>query len=96
MTDDGCKDCPVNISFWELTNINRELQKENKSLKELLEIISDADSIYEQDSVKEIVRDYIRALYSVSDTSPSAWNDYALLSQWFRKHYGQRWTAKYD
>jgi len=67
-------------------------ENENNKLKKLLDLISNIDSIvYERDSVKELIRDEIRGLDTVSYDCGSAWNDYVILSEWFREHYGEDW-----
>ena len=68
-----------------------ELEKENKELKELLKLISRAYSITKDESVKEILRDEIRGIDTVTEYSAMAWNEYCILSNFFEKQYGEHW-----
>ena len=79
-------------SFAPLVVENKELKKQNNKLQEVLDLISDIDSIvYERDSVKELIRDKIRGLDTVSYEYPTAWNHYVILSKWFKETYKEDW-----
>lgn len=67
------------------------LEKENEELKELLELISKAHSFTKEESVKEILRHEIKAIDTVTGDSAMAWHDYGLLSNFFKKQYGEHW-----
>lgn len=67
------------------------LEKENEELKELLELISKAHSFTKEESVKEILRHEIRGIDTVIEDSAMAWNDYCVLSKFFKKQYGEHW-----
>ena len=69
----------------------KQLVKENEQLKELLELISRATSFTKEESVKEILRQEIEAIDTVTEDSATAWHDYGLLSNFFKKQYGEHW-----
>ena len=70
---------------------NIQLKEENKQLKELLELISIASSFTKEESVKEILRHEIKAIDTVTEDSAMAWHDYCVLSDFFKKQYGEHW-----
>ena len=69
-----------------------QLKEENIRLKELVTLIADAFTDKEYDSTKEIIRETIRSIDTITDESESAWNDYCLLSNFFEKYYGEHWN----
>ena len=75
----------------ELISDNAFLEKENKELKKLLELISSAHSFTKEESVKEILRNEIKGIDTVTEYSAMAWNDYCTLSNFFKKQYGEHW-----
>lgn len=79
------------LMYDEVKNKVEELSKENKELKELLGLISRADSFTKEESVKEILRNEIKAIDTVTDEFAGAWNDYCILSKFFREQYGEHW-----
>ena len=75
----------------------QRLKEENKKLKELIRLISNATSFREENSVKEILRNEIWGIDSVTGECSSAWHDYVVLSSFFEKHYGEHWdNDKFD
>ena len=75
----------------ETSDENRELKKEIKELKELIKLIADADSISYDESVKEVLRHYIKGVDSVAGESAGAWHEYCILSNFFKEHYKEHW-----
>ena len=75
----------------ETSDENRELKKEINDLKELIELIADADSVTKEDSVMEILRNTIYGTDSVAGESADAWHDYVILSNFFKEHYKEHW-----
>ena len=71
---------------------NYKLKKENKKLKQLLDIICFADCITPHDDVKDILKEYVSGLDSVSYEYSSAWNEYCLLSDFFKEMYDEEWN----
>lgn len=71
------------------------LKKENTQLKGLLTLIADAFTDNEYDSTKEIIRETIRSIDTITDESANAWNDYVILSKFFNEYYGEHWD-NYD
>ena len=71
------------------------LKKENTQLKGLLTLIADAFTDKEYDSTKEIIRETIRSIDTITDESANAWNDYVILSKFFNEYYGEHWN-NYD
>lgn len=71
---------------------NDKLKKENKKLKYLLDIICFADCVTPHDDVKDILKEYISGLDSVSYEYPSAWDEYCLLSDFFKEMYDEEWN----
>lgn len=65
------------------SNINKE--------KELLKLIANACSFSKEYSVKEILRNEIRGIDTVTYESANAWHDYVLLSEFFEECYGEHW-----
>lgn len=73
-----------------------EMYKENKRLKETLNLIAEADSYTKENSVKEILRREIKAIDTVAGESADAWNDYCLLSNFFEEQYNELWDNYED
>ena len=59
--------------------------------KELLKLIANACSFNKEHSVKEILRNEIKGIDTVTYESANAWHDYVLLSEFFEKHYKEYW-----
>ena len=68
-----------------------ELKKENEKMKKTLKLISEADCIQEEDSVKEILRHVLAGLDTVTYESSMAWNDYCILNDFFKEYYNEHW-----
>ena len=64
-----------------------DLMVENQKLKKLLGLIADADSYTKENNVKGIIRRTIKEIDTVAESSAEAWNDYCLLSNFFKEHY---------
>lgn len=67
-----------------------QLEKENNKLKELLNLIAEAQSVKKEESVKEILRNEIKAIDTVTDESAQAWNDYCILCNFFEEQYNEK------
>lgn len=86
----------VQLDFLQAENQHmRTVLNENKDLKELLNLITAAYSVIKNESVKEILRDEIKGIDTVTDVSARAWHDYCILSKFFRERYGEDWD-NYD
>ncbi len=59
------------------------------SLNELINLIADAG--YGENSVKEILRKEIYGLDTVAGESANAFNQYCILSRFFKEHYKEHW-----
>lgn len=59
--------------------------------KELLKLIANACSFNKEHSVKEILRNEIKGIDTVTYESANAWHDYVLLSEFFEECYGEHW-----
>ena len=68
-------------------NFYKEIQRLNK----LIELIADAHSYRKEESVKDILRHEISAIDTVAGESAQAWNEYCILSDFFKKHFGEHW-----
>jgi len=68
-----------------------EICKELNKLTELIRLIAKSDSITPEDSVKEILRNEIRGIDTVTEHSAEAWNDYVILSNFFEEQYNEDW-----
>ena len=81
------------ITLWkeEVIHLLNELDSENNELKKLLELISRAHSFTKEESVKEILRNEIKGIDTVTEYSAMAWNDYCTLSNFFKKQYDEHW-----
>lgn len=58
---------------------------------ELIKLIADACTYSKEHSVKEILRNEIKGIDTVTYESAGAWHDYVLLSEFFEKHYKEHW-----
>ena len=78
------------LTWRELCNLLNELYIENKKLNEIIRVICDIDLYGENESVKELIEQEIRALDSCTLDYVNAWNDYVLLSNFYEKYYGEK------
>lgn len=68
-----------------------------KELKRMLQLISESESFRNENSVKEIVRNNLFGLDSVTGESANAFNDYLLLNKFFKEYYNEHWdNDKFD
>ena len=70
--------------------LNEQQATINKK-KELLKLIANACSFNKEHSVKEILRNEIKGIDTVTYESANAWHDYVLLSEFFEECYGEHW-----
>ena len=70
--------------------LNEQQATINKN-KELLKLIANACSFNKEHSVKEILRNEIKGIDTVTYESANAWHDYVLLSEFFEEFYGEHW-----
>ena len=68
-----------------------EQQSNINKKKELLKLIANACSFNKEHSVKEILRNEIKGIDTVTYESANAWHDYVLLSEFFEECYGEHW-----
>lgn len=68
-----------------------DLKEENERLKKIIELIADAESYTKEESVKDILRHEIWGIDTVAGESAEAWNDYCILNDFFKEHYGEHW-----
>ena len=95
--EDKYRGLQQDLTEQEVVDKLNELYEENQALKELIKLIANADSIREETSVKEILRNEIWGIDSVAGEYSSAWHDYVILSNFFKKHYGEHWdNDKFD
>ena len=59
--------------------------------KELLKLIANACSFSKEHTVKEILRNEIKGIDTVTYESANAYQDYVLLSKFFKECYGEYW-----
>lgn len=59
--------------------------------KELLKLIANACSFSKEHTVKEILRNEIKGIDTVTYESANAYQDYILLSEFFKECYGEYW-----
>ena len=79
----GCQENLVDLLNEQQATINKN--------KELLKLIANACSFNKEHSVKEILRNEIRGIDTVTYESANAWHDYVLLSEFFEESYGEHW-----
>lgn len=79
----------------ELQEEKEQLTKENNELKQLLKLIAEAETFTKVNSVKEVLRNEIKAIDTVTEYSAEAWKDYGILSKFFKEEYGEHWD-NYD
>ena len=77
---------------WEdvVKKLNEQQSNINKK-KELLKLIANACSFNKEHSVKEILRNEIKGIDTVTYESANAWHDYVLLSEFFEECYEEHW-----
>lgn len=75
----------------EVVDLFNEQQSTINKEKELLELIANACSFSKEYSVKEILRNEIRGIDTVTHESANAWHDYVLLSEFFEEFYEEHW-----
>lgn len=72
------------------TRLNEQQNIINKQ-NELIKLIANACSFNKEHSVKEILRNEIKGIDTVTYESAGAWHDYVLLSEFFERHYKEHW-----
>lgn len=77
-------------AIWLCDFMNEQQATINKK-KELLKLIANACSFNKEHSVKEILRNQIKGIDTVTSESANAWKDYVLLSEFFEECYGENW-----
>ena len=75
----------------EVVDLLNEQQATINKKKELLKLIANACSFNKEHSVKEILRNEIKGIDTVTYESANAWHDYVLLSEFFEECYGEHW-----
>ena len=81
----------------EVVDLLNTLHKENQQLKKTLRIIADAESVRDENSVKEILRNNLFGLDTVTGESFNAYKEYTLLNKFFKDYYNEYWdNDKYD
>lgn len=79
------------IKDMEIVDKLNEQQNNIDKKKELLKLIANACSFNKEHSVKEILRNEIKGIDTVTYESANAWHDYVLLSEFFEECYGEHW-----
>lgn len=79
------------LSPSEVVGLLNEQQSNINKKKELLKLIANACSFNKEHSVKEILRNEIKGIDTVTYESANAWHDYVLLSEFFEECYGEHW-----
>ena len=86
--------CP-NMEY--ATEILNEQDQKIKELKRMLKLVSESESVRNENSVKEIVRNKLFGLDSVAGESANAFNDYLMLNKFFKEYYNEHWgNDKFD
>ena len=85
------------LTYHDIVDRLNKLSEENKKLKEILNLIAEAHSYREENTVKEIIRNLLFALDTVTHESANAYHDYTLLNNFFKEHYKEHWdNDKFD
>ena len=80
-----------------VVEILNEQDQQIKELKRMLQLVSELESVRNENSVKEIVRNNLFGLDSVAGESANAFNDYLLLNKFFKEYYNEQWdNGKFD
>lgn len=80
-----------------LVELMNKLDQRNKELEKILSLISEAESYRTENSVKEIIRNTLFALDTVTGESANAYKEYNLLNKFFKEHYNEHWdNDKFD
>ena len=87
--------CKCNREVVQILNEQKEEIYEKDKLidkqREIIRLIADACAYTKQHSVKEILRNEIRGIDTVTYESANAWHDYVILSEFFEEHYKEHW-----
>ena len=79
------------LEIEDIVDLLNEQQSNIDKKKELLKLIANACSFNKEHSVKEILRNEIKGIDTVTYESANAWHDYVLLSEFFEECYGEHW-----
>ena len=81
----------------DLKDFLNDTVEENQKLKETLNLIAEADSYRKENTVKEIIRNTLFGLDSVTYESANAYHEYTLLNNFFKEKYNEHWdNDKFD
>ena len=75
----------------QVCNCLNEQQNIINEQNELIKLIANACTYSKEHSVKEILRNEIKGIDTVTYESAGAWHDYVLLSKFFEEHYKEHW-----
>ena len=85
------------IDYDDVVDLLNEQDQRIKELKRMLQLVSELESVRNENSVKEIVRNNLFGLDSVAGESANAFNDYLLLNKFFKEYYNEQWdNGKFD
>ena len=85
------------IDYDDVVDLLNEQDQKIKELKRMLKLVSESESVRNENSVKEIVRNTLFGLDSVAGESANAFNDYLMLNKFFKEYYNEHWdNDKFD
>ena len=85
------------IAIDDCLELLNEQDQKIKELKRMLKLVSESESVRNENSVKEIVRNTLFGLDSVAGESANAFNDYLMLNKFFKEYYNEHWdNDKFD
>lgn len=85
------------IDYDDVVDLLNEKDQQIKELKRMLQLVSESESVRNENSVKEIVRNNLFGLDSVAGESANAFNDYLILNKFFKEYYKEHWdNDKFD
>ena len=82
--------------IWKTVDILNKQDQRIKELEEQLKLVCKADSLMTHDSVKEIIRDAIRGLDTVTENSSTAFDHYVVLDKVFKEQYNNEYWDNYE
>lgn len=83
--------CEYNLD--KVVDMLNEYDQKIGELEKLIDLLAEVNVSPKEESVKELLRNEIRAIDTVAESSAAAWNEYCILSNFFEEHYGEHWDT---
>ena len=89
--EDKYRGLKQDLTEQETVDLLNEQQDQIEKQNELIKLIANACTYSKEHSVKEILRNEIKGIDTVTYESANAWHDYVILSEFFKEHYKEHW-----